>query len=85
MTGQGYSLVDDKRESWRQGDIINVPAGAWHQHFNTSKEQISQHLLISPDPFRQKMHLTQGAVEESYQNVPELSDAGYQPTGDWWT
>src|SRR5258705_8118578 len=84
MTGQGYSLVDEKREDWQMGDIINVPAGAWHQHFNTDPAVVSQHLLISPDPFRQKMHLTQGAVEESYQNVPELSDAGYQPTGEWW-
>ena len=84
MSGHGYSLVNGEREDWRAGDVINVPAGAWHQHFNTDPEQVSQHLLISPDPFRQKMHLAQGSVEESYRDVPELSDEGYQPRGEWW-
>jgi len=84
MSGHGYSIVDGERQDWRTGDIINVPAGAWHQHFNTDPVVVSQHLLISPDPFRQKMHLTQGAVEESYRDVPETSDKGYQPAGEWW-
>jgi gentisate 1,2-dioxygenase len=64
LSGHGYSIVDGRRHDWAAGDVINVPAGAWHQHFNTSETDVSQHLLISPDPLRLLIHPTGGSVQE---------------------
>jgi quercetin dioxygenase-like cupin family protein len=64
LSGHGYSIVNGVRHDWEPGDVINVPAGAWHQHFNTSETEVSQHLLISPDPLRLLIHPTGGSVQE---------------------
>jgi gentisate 1,2-dioxygenase len=84
LTGHGYSIVDGERHDWSAGDMINVPAGAWHQHFNTDPSVFSQHLLISPQAFRNSSHLTNGSVEESTDQLPEVPDDGRAPSGRWW-
>ena len=84
LSGAGYSIVDGERYDWSAGDMINVPSGAWHQHFNTDPTVYSQHLLISPQAFRNSTHLTTGSVEESTEPLPPLADDGVVPTGRWW-
>jgi quercetin dioxygenase-like cupin family protein len=83
LSGHGYSIVDGERHDWSAGDMINVPAGAWHQHFNTDPEQVSQHLLISPQGFRNALLLTTGSVEEATEALPAVPN-GKAPTGRWW-
>jgi quercetin dioxygenase-like cupin family protein len=83
LSGHGYSIVDGERYDWSAGDMINVPAGAWHQHFNTDPELVSQHLLISPQGFRNALLLTTGSVEESVEALPPVAN-GKAPTGRWW-
>ncbi len=83
LSGHGYSIVDGERHDWSAGDMINVPAGAWHQHFNTDPEVVSQHLLISPQAFRNAIHLTNGSVEEAAEPLPAVQEAA-APTGRWW-
>lgn len=35
LEGSGYDLHDGERWDWKQGDLIVVPSGTAHQHFNT--------------------------------------------------
>lgn len=85
LTGHGYSIVDGDRHDWQVGDMINVPAGAWHQHFNTDPETVSQHLLITPQPLRYRIHVTNGSVEERAEPAADIDADDYVPSGDWWT
>jgi gentisate 1,2-dioxygenase len=85
LSGHGYSIVDGVRYDWQSGDMINVPAGAWHQHFNTDPDQVSQHLVIGPGPLRQRIHLSLGSVEEREdpEVEPTLAEAE-TPSTAWW-
>jgi gentisate 1,2-dioxygenase len=85
LSGHGYSIVDGVRYDWQAGDMINVPAGAWHQHFNTDPDQVSQHLVIGPGPLRQRIHLSLGSVEEREdpEVEPTLAEAA-TPSTAWW-
>ncbi len=38
LSGEGYSIIDDKRYDWKQGDTLAIPVFSWHQHFNTGSE-----------------------------------------------
>lgn len=84
LSGRGYSIVDGERHDWQAGDLINVPAGFWHQHFNLDEERVSQHLLISTQPLGWLIHLSKGEFEERGAELPQLSLNGYQPTTEWW-
>jgi len=84
LSGRGYSIVDGDRYDWKTGDLINVPAGAWHQHFNTSPDVVSQHLVITNQPLRWRVLVTQGFVEERNETLPEFEDDGYSPSAIWW-
>lgn len=38
LSGEGYSIIEDQRYDWKKGDTLCIPVFAWHQHFNTGKE-----------------------------------------------
>lgn len=38
LSGSGYSIIEDQRYEWKQGDVFVIPVFGWHQHFNTGKE-----------------------------------------------
>ncbi|HEX9879149.1 MAG TPA: cupin domain-containing protein [Candidatus Binatia bacterium] len=38
LSGEGYSIIEDKRYDWGKGDVLCLPVFSWHQHFNTGKE-----------------------------------------------
>ena len=38
LTGEGYSIVEDRRYDWKAGDALSIPVFAWHQHFNPGEE-----------------------------------------------
>lgn len=52
LSGEGYSIVDDKRYDWKAGDALCIPVFAWHQYFNTGSE-----------PVRILSHSTRSAME----------------------
>ncbi|MBI2185228.1 MAG: cupin domain-containing protein [Thaumarchaeota archaeon] len=35
LSGQGYSIIDDRKIEWKEGDTLCIPPWSWHQHFNT--------------------------------------------------
>jgi len=38
LSGEGYSIIEDRRYEWNKGDTLVIPVFAWHQHFNTGRE-----------------------------------------------
>lgn len=37
--GEGYSIVDEEKIEWEEGDLVLAPAWSAHQHCNTSKTE----------------------------------------------
>src|SRR5581483_4473503 len=37
--GEGYSVVDGVRITWRQGDFFALPPWCWHEHANTGTDE----------------------------------------------
>jgi len=83
LSGHGYSIVEGQRFDWKAGDCIFVKPGQWHQHFNTSPDQVSQHVALYTQPLRE-------SVYEDGQVVEMMTEAGYEPPAfdgvveDWW-
>lgn len=50
VKGTGYSTIDDVVYEWEQGDVFCIPAGAWHQHVNTSETETAQYFAVSNWP-----------------------------------
>ena len=46
VTGTGYSVVDDVRIDWKQGDLVVVDHWEWHQHFNASESEIASIIRV---------------------------------------
>jgi gentisate 1,2-dioxygenase len=40
LSGEGYSVIDDKTYHWKAGDALSIPVFAWHQHFNSGGETV---------------------------------------------
>ncbi len=40
LSGEGYSIIDDRRFDWKAGDALSIPVFAWHQYFNTGSEPV---------------------------------------------
>lgn len=38
LRGRGYSIIEDNRYDWEEGDSLTVPPMSWHQHFNPTNE-----------------------------------------------
>jgi gentisate 1,2-dioxygenase len=84
LSGRGYSIVEGERHDWQTGDLINVPAGYWHQHFNTDKERVSQHLQVTTQPLQHRIHLFKGEVEERSDDAIRKELESYTPPEKWW-
>jgi gentisate 1,2-dioxygenase len=41
ITGEGYSMVNDKRVDWKKGDLVVVDHWEMHQHHNASETEIA--------------------------------------------
>ena len=51
VEGKGYSLLDEVRYDWKEGDLLQLPIkleGVVFQHFNTSENEPA--LLIAAEP-----------------------------------
>jgi quercetin dioxygenase-like cupin family protein len=54
VRGRGYTVVDGRREHWKEGDLIMlpvVPGGIEHQHFNEDGEESSVWVAFVYAPF----------------------------------
>jgi gentisate 1,2-dioxygenase len=60
--GSGYTIIEDRRYDWSQGDVLCIPVFSWHQHFNT-REIPARFLVHHNRPLMENlgfMHMEQG-------------------------
>ncbi|HZD42269.1 MAG TPA: cupin domain-containing protein, partial [Terriglobales bacterium] len=57
IKGQGYTVVDGKRFSWSQGDILALPSWAVHEHANTSAQEEALLFSIQDTPVLEALGL----------------------------
>jgi gentisate 1,2-dioxygenase len=62
ISGAGYTLIEDRRYDWSEGDVLCIPVFSWHQHFNTG--EVSARFLVHHNrPLMENlgfMHVEQG-------------------------
>jgi gentisate 1,2-dioxygenase len=46
VTGEGYTILDDEKVEWTEGDLVIVDHWAWHQHFNASPDNLASIIRI---------------------------------------
>ena len=62
ISGKGYSLIEDRRYDWSEGDVLCIPVFSWHQHFNTG-DRPARFLVHHNRPLMENlgfMHVEQG-------------------------
>jgi gentisate 1,2-dioxygenase len=64
LSGEGYSIIEDKRFDWKAGDALCIPVFAWHQYFNTGTE-----------PARILVHTTRGMMENMGLQVTQQGES----------
>jgi gentisate 1,2-dioxygenase len=55
--GEGYSVIDGRRFTWREHDIFCVPSWAWHEHANLSSTEDACLFCLSDLPVMRKLGL----------------------------
>ena len=87
ITGKGWSELkqaDDKqvqRVEWQAGDILSIPANAWHQHFNADQENPSLQLAFKNTRLLRKLFGSRDFVYDSDARLFER----YADENDYWT
>ncbi|WP_101845200.1 cupin domain-containing protein [Halobacillus sp. Marseille-P3879] len=61
--GEGYTVIDNIRYDWEEGDLLVIPNWAWHEHVSTSTGD-SYLFTVSDLPMMEKFGLER---EEAYQ------------------
>jgi quercetin dioxygenase-like cupin family protein len=70
LEGHGYTLVDDARIDWEEGDLILLPIkpeGVLHQHFNLGRDGFCRWLACVYRPFGSAM----GNLFEQKEDSPD--------------
>ncbi len=57
LKGRGYEIHDGEKYEWEAGDIVIVPNGAVHAHFNADPVESAQALVVNPKPLFLAMNL----------------------------
>ncbi len=87
ITGHGWSEMaqaDDKvvqRVPWKAGDMIAIPANAWHQHFNADQQNPSLQLAFKNTRVLRRLF---GSRDFVYANDHRFSER-YADEPDYWT
>ncbi|MBI4302816.1 MAG: cupin domain-containing protein [Chloroflexi bacterium] len=58
LKGRGYEVHDGEKFEWEAGDVVIVPTGAVHCHFNPDPEESAQALVLNPKPVFISANLT---------------------------
>jgi quercetin dioxygenase-like cupin family protein len=62
VMGKGFSIVNydgepEERVEWSEGSLFSPPVWAWHQHFNSDREQPARYLAIQDTGLVRHMRL----------------------------
>lgn len=87
VAGRGWSELRQSDEAdmqvieWEAGDIIAIPANAWHQHFNASQDAPTRQLAFKDTRFLRNVFASRSFV---YDNDFRFVDR-YNDEPDYWT
>jgi quercetin dioxygenase-like cupin family protein len=87
VLGRGWSElrqgedVADQRVDWQAGDLVTIPANAWHKHYNADPDRPALQLAFKNTRFLRKIFHSREFV---YQNEFRFHDR-YDDEPDYWT
>jgi gentisate 1,2-dioxygenase len=55
LKGEGVTVIEDQRISWRAGDAVYIPVWAWHHHENASSHGPCEYLACENAPLLQNL------------------------------
>jgi len=76
--GQGYTVIDGVKHSWKAGDVLNLPLradGIIVQHFNTDPNNVAKFVATEPNWF-EGVSVDRGCGFEQLEDAPEYSRKG---------
>ncbi len=74
LEGTGYTMLDETRHEWSQGDVLNIPQrdiGVTLHHFNTSSEKVARFLSVQPN-LVDSLGVDRGAGFEQIEKAPKV-------------
>jgi quercetin dioxygenase-like cupin family protein len=54
LEGEGFTMVEDRKVTWRAGDAVYIPTWAWHQHTCTG-ERACRYVACENAPMLQNL------------------------------
>lgn len=73
VRGKGYSIINEARYDWEEGDTMFIPPNAWHQHFNPDPKEPAWYYAVTTLPLLKGMDIfeMEGSKEEKERLVRE--------------
>jgi quercetin dioxygenase-like cupin family protein len=87
VSGRGWTELrqsderEDQRVEWRAGDVVVIPANAWHKHYNADPERPARQLAFKNTRLLRKLFHSREFV---YANDFRFADR-YGDEEDYWT
>lgn len=75
LNGRGYEINDGERVDWKAGDLVIVPPGTVHQHFNASDTEPARVLIIKTKPLYNFANLN---FQEFVEGAPKEALPGWE-------
>lgn len=82
LNGEGYDIHDGVRMDWAAGDMLIVPPGTVHQHFNASETEPARVLVVKTKPIYNFANLNYQEFVEKAPKDPLPGWEHFQP-GEW--
>lgn len=76
LSGKGYTMVEDKKVEWEEGDAMFMPVMAWHQHFNGDPRQPARYLAATNFSQMEKLGLSLMESREYFAQYEKPEQAG---------
>lgn len=55
LEGKGWTMVEDEKVEWEEGDAVYIPSWAWHQHQNLSDTEPARYIACENAPQLQNL------------------------------
>ena len=75
LNGVGYDVHDGEQIDWKAGDLLIVPPGTVHQHFNASDDGPARMLVIKSKPIYNFANLN---YQEFVEKAPDTAAPGWE-------
>ena len=82
LRGRGYDHHDGEKLEYEAGDILMVPNGVVHQHFNSDEDEEMLVLIMKAKPLFLFMHMLFQKTVQMPPNEANKKQLEYQPPDD---